>query len=47
MLIGCDYRDILPDWITDDAGKKSEKSAWDALARELEAIEPGCLAKIL
>ncbi|ESZ90721.1 putative short-chain dehydrogenase/reductase family protein [Sclerotinia borealis F-4128] len=37
----------VPSWITDEEIKKSQKLVWDAIARELETIEPGCVERIL
>jgi hypothetical protein len=33
--------------VDDEEGKKMQKWAWEAVARELEAVEPGCVARIL
>ncbi|KAM0151088.1 hypothetical protein ACHAQE_004549 [Botrytis cinerea] len=37
---------VIPNWVTDMDGKKSQKIVWDVIARELETIEPGCVEKI-
>ncbi|KAF7865184.1 hypothetical protein EAF04_006161 [Stromatinia cepivora] len=37
----------VPSWVTDVDGKESQKLVWDAIASELETIEPGCVEKIL
>jgi hypothetical protein len=40
-------RERLPSWMTDEEGQKSQMRAWDVVAAELEAIEPGCLKKLV
>jgi hypothetical protein len=47
MLTNYDPRDGVPSWITDEEGKKSQKAVWEAIANELESIEPGCVKKVL
>ncbi|KAJ5601802.1 hypothetical protein N7510_011336 [Penicillium lagena] len=37
----------VPDWVDDEEGRKMQKWAWEAVAHELEAVEPGCVARIL
>lgn len=39
-----DNSDKIPVWARDE---EDQKTAWEAVAKELEAIEPGCLKKIL
>ncbi|KFX91016.1 hypothetical protein V490_06131 [Pseudogymnoascus sp. VKM F-3557] len=38
--------DVVPSWVTDEEGKKSQKVLWEAVAGELESIQPGCLKAI-
>lgn len=40
-------RDTLPEWITDEEGQRSQKLMWEVIAKELEAVEPGCVKKML
>ncbi|KAF7924189.1 uncharacterized protein EAE97_010801 [Botrytis byssoidea] len=37
---------VIPSWVTDLDGRKSQKIVWDAIAEELETIEPGSVEKI-
>lgn len=37
--------DLIPAWAKDD--EEGQKVAWEAVAKELEATEPGCLKQIL
>lgn len=46
-LITASSRHIVPSWVTDEDGKKSQKLVWELIANELESIEPGCVDKIL
>ncbi|OBT94465.1 hypothetical protein VE01_07240 [Pseudogymnoascus verrucosus] len=39
--------DIVPIWVTDEEGQKSQKLLWDAVAGELESVQPGCVKAIL
>jgi hypothetical protein len=33
--------------MTNEEGKKSQQVVWEAIAKELESVEPGCVEKIL
>ena len=33
--------------MTDEEGKRAEIRAWEVISVELEAIEPGCMKKLL
>jgi hypothetical protein len=35
----------VPDWVKNDL--EMQKQTWDTIAKELEAVEPGCVAKML
>ncbi|KAH6848152.1 hypothetical protein B0I37DRAFT_391763 [Chaetomium sp. MPI-CAGE-AT-0009] len=35
----------VPDWVKNELGE--QKNAWEVVAKELEAIEPGCVSKML
>ncbi|CAM1501274.1 Fc.00g104360.m01.CDS01 [Cosmosporella sp. VM-42] len=37
----------VPEWAAGDEGKRSQKRAWEVVAKELETIEPGCVTRIL
>ncbi|KAF7554444.1 hypothetical protein G7Z17_g2912 [Cylindrodendrum hubeiense] len=37
----------VPDWVTSEEGKQSQKLVWDVVAKELESAEPGCLQKLV
>ena len=37
----------MPSWATDEEAKALQKRIWDDVAKELEAVEPGCVKKIL
>jgi hypothetical protein len=37
-------REDVPDWAKND--KEGQKRAWDAIAKELEATQPGCVGRI-
>ncbi|KFY90539.1 hypothetical protein V500_05143 [Pseudogymnoascus sp. VKM F-4518 (FW-2643)] len=39
--------DVVPSWVTDGEGKKSQKLLWEAIASELESVQPGCVEAIL
>ncbi|KFY31547.1 hypothetical protein V493_01004 [Pseudogymnoascus sp. VKM F-4281 (FW-2241)] len=39
--------DVVPAWVTDEEGMKSQKLVWDVITSELESIQPGCLKAIL
>ncbi|KFY93115.1 hypothetical protein V498_04559 [Pseudogymnoascus sp. VKM F-4517 (FW-2822)] len=39
--------DVVPSWVTDEEGKKSQKILWDAIASELESVQPGCVKAIM
>lgn len=42
-----EYRNDVPDWVTDEEGKAMQKRMWDALAEVLESVEPGCVEAML
>ncbi|OBT82420.1 hypothetical protein VE02_09390 [Pseudogymnoascus sp. 03VT05] len=39
--------DLVPGWVTDEEGQKSQKILWEAVASELESVQPGCVKAIL
>lgn len=41
----CGNSDLIPAWAKDD--EEGQKVAWEAVEKELEATEPGCLKQIL
>jgi hypothetical protein len=43
----CDNSEKIPTWAKDEEGQKYQKVAWEAVAMELEVIEPDCLKQIL
>ncbi|KXX78385.1 Dehydrogenase/reductase SDR family member 13 [Madurella mycetomatis] len=46
LLHSCEIGEAdVPDWANDD--KEAQKRAWDVIAAELEAVEPGCVSKML
>ncbi|KFY40148.1 hypothetical protein V494_03621 [Pseudogymnoascus sp. VKM F-4513 (FW-928)] len=48
FLDSCRIADeVVPSWVTDEEGQKSQKLLWDAVASELESIQPGCVKAIL
>jgi hypothetical protein len=51
-LVGClgvftltHNRKDVPDWVKDDLAM--QKNTWEAVAKELEKVEPGCVGKLL
>ncbi|KFY13238.1 hypothetical protein V492_03384 [Pseudogymnoascus sp. VKM F-4246] len=48
FLDSCRIADgVVPSWVTDEEGQKSQKLLWDAVSSELESIQPGCVKAIL
>jgi hypothetical protein len=46
LLHSCEIgEDDVPGWVKDDLD--SQKRAWDCIARELEAAEPGCVGRVV
>ncbi|KAL3469615.1 hypothetical protein BJX99DRAFT_241008 [Aspergillus californicus] len=44
----CEIReDKVPEWAKDEEAEKWQKNLWDAIAKELETVEPGCVQKAL
>ncbi|OBT63706.1 hypothetical protein VE03_06189 [Pseudogymnoascus sp. 23342-1-I1] len=39
--------EVVPSWVTDEEGKKSQNILWEAIAGELETIQPGCMKAVL
>ena len=35
----------VPDWVKDDT--EMQKHTWEVVSKELEAVEPGCVSKML
>ncbi|KAK8100215.1 Short chain dehydrogenase atnD [Apiospora kogelbergensis] len=45
-LSGCEIKEEwVPDWITDEDGKRIDDQIWKELVARLEEIEPGCIRK--
>ena len=40
------FSDKIPTWANDEDAKKYQKIAWEAVEKELETIEPGCVKKV-
>jgi len=38
-------RPDVPDWVKNDT--ESQKNTWEIIAKELEAIHPGCVSRLL
>jgi hypothetical protein len=47
LLTHVSSREKVPNWITDEEGKASQKHVWEIIAKELESVVPGCVKRIL
>ncbi|KAE8422759.1 NAD(P)-binding protein [Aspergillus pseudocaelatus] len=48
FLHSCENEEnAVPQWVTNDEGKKWQRHAWEAIAKELESVNPGCIQKII
>ncbi|KAI5459121.1 putative short-chain dehydrogenase/reductase family protein [Mariannaea sp. PMI_226] len=48
FLDSCEIADDkVPDWVKDEEGKRSQQNLWNAIAKELDIVEPGCVERAL
>ncbi|RAL12595.1 NAD(P)-binding protein [Aspergillus homomorphus CBS 101889] len=48
LLHSCEMGEIdVPSWVTDEKGKAMQERLWNALAKKVESIQPGCIADLL
>lgn len=47
MKVSDMFRSDVPAWVTSEEGKNDQNNAWEAVAAELEKIQPGCVKSIL
>lgn len=40
-------RDTVPDWVTNDSGRKVQEHIWKDLTGRLETIHPGCVSNCM